>query len=134
MTLVKKLEKHLANKADFGSILQLCFSNLRLKLCERPESCKNCEWNQDWRGLGWLTSNKLCLETISHKVFEAHSSFYMKKQNKGAKRINRSENIVWNKNTNKCKTGKTGISSLLFVKTFSKCLLIHNKSAKIFKS
>ena len=29
------------------------------------------------------------------------------------KRITRSENLVWNKNTNRCKTGKADISSLL---------------------
>ena len=38
------------------------------------------------------------------------------------KRITRSKNIIWNKNTNRSKTGKTDISSALSKRHFQKCL------------
>ena len=49
------------------------------------------------------------------------------------KRITRSENIVWNENTIRSKTGKTVISSLLSTRHFQR-VLIYNKSETMFKS
>ena len=75
---MKRLEKQLASKANFSTFLQLNFLNLRLQLCERPHSYKNCEQDQVLGNLDRVRRRKLFLETIIHKIFETNSSFHRK--------------------------------------------------------
>ena len=55
--------------------LHISCSNFKLKLCQRPESYKNCETNQTGSGLGQVRSKKLFGETTIHKILETNSSF-----------------------------------------------------------
>ena len=45
-TLEKRSKKWLSNKTTVSAFLQISCSNLRLKLCQRPQNYKNCQSNQ----------------------------------------------------------------------------------------
>ena len=60
------------------------------------------------------------MQTIS-KTIKLEKHYFV------TKRITRSENIVWNKNTNRSKTGKTDISSLLSKRHFQSVYNLQRK-------
>ena len=79
-TSVKRSGKQLSSKKNFTAFLHISCSNFRLKLCQKPQSYKNCQTNQIWRGLGQVRSKKLFPEIFIHKILQINSSFYVKQR------------------------------------------------------
>ena len=77
---MKRLEKQLSRKANFGRFLQLNRSNFKLKQRERPHSYQNYQKKTTLKGSGATQNQNMFPETISHKKFETNSSFHMKQR------------------------------------------------------
>ena len=77
-TSVKRLWKYLSSKTNLSTFLQFSCSKFRLKLFQRPSSCKNCQIDEFGRSLRWVRGKKLFAEITIHKILEINSNFYVK--------------------------------------------------------
>ena len=66
---MKRLEKQLSRKENFGRFLQLNCSNFKLKQRERPYSYQNCQKNNNFEGVwGELESKHVSRDNQSQNI------------------------------------------------------------------
>ena len=77
---MKRSEKQLQSKANFGHVFQLNCPNFKLKQCERPESYQNCQKKLSSKETGVSLNQKQVSEDFLLILYLLIAKFVRKRQ------------------------------------------------------